>query len=151
MSRAGRALEIACRACGQHALARAEPVYDGFRKTGELFVCTACGHRYDSREATPFLEVGQRPSLFTAADREAAPRVFKESERRRCCAYCSHRVVNPFGQRCGLSNREVEATDLCARFEPIPGEPPPDGTETDGTGTAKPPPGPDPLARIFGN
>ena len=146
MSRAGRSLEIACRACGQRALARAEAVYDGFRKTGECFVCTACGHRYASRETTPFLEAAQGPALFTDADREAAPRLFQESERRRCCAYCAHRVVNPFGQRCGLSNREIEATDLCARFEPIPAETPPDET-----GTAKPPPSPDPLAQIFGD
>jgi hypothetical protein len=25
-------------------------------------------------------------------------------------------VLNPFGQRCGLTNRFVEATDLCEHF-----------------------------------
>ena len=143
MKRAGRALEIECRACGKRALARAEPVYEGFRKTGERFICTACGHRYDSREATPFVADTRRPQIFTADDREAAPRIFSDSERRRCCAYCAHRVVNPFDQRCGLDNREVEATDLCEHFEPLPEEPAQTGEAT--------PPDDDPLARIFGD
>lgn len=29
-----------------HSSAPVRPVYDGLRKSGELFVCTACGHRY---------------------------------------------------------------------------------------------------------
>jgi DNA-directed RNA polymerase subunit RPC12/RpoP len=144
MSRAGRSLEIACRACGQRALARAEAVYDGFRKTGECFVCTACGHRYASREATPFLEAAQGPALFTDADRETAPRLFRESERRRCCAYCAHRVVNPFGQRCGLDNREIESTDLCGRFERRT-------VTADADGPAPPDQPADPLSRLFGD
>lgn len=141
----GRSLEIACRACGQKALARPEPIYDGFRKTGERFICTACGHRYASREDTPFLEAGERPALFTDADHEAAPRVFDGSERRHCCAYCAHRVVNPFGQRCGLSNREIESTDLCARFERR--------AESADAEADEPPPGrsKDPLSRLFGD
>jgi len=29
-------------------------------------------------------------------------------------------IVNPFSQRCGLGNREVQATDVCARFTAKP-------------------------------
>ena len=113
-------MEIRCTACKRVALARAEPVYEGFRKTGESCVCTACGHRYSSREETPFVEADSRPKVFTAGDKPAAVKVFRASERRRSCAWCRHFIVNPFSQRCGASNREVEATDLCARFAARP-------------------------------
>ena len=97
-----------------------EPVYEGFKNVGEAFVCTACGHRYGSRAETPFLEAEGRPRVFTEADRPAVVEVFKSSERRHCCAWCRHFIVNPFNQRCGLANREVEATDVCSRFAARP-------------------------------
>ena len=105
------------------ALARAEPVYENFRKVSETFVCTACGHCYPSREATPFVDTSGRPQVFSEADKPSAVKVFQASERRRSCAWCRHFIVNPFRQRCGLNNREVEATDLCARFSAKPDEP----------------------------
>jgi len=120
-------MEIQCTACGRAALVRIEPVYDGFRRTGEAFVCTSCGHRYASREATPFLAADRRPHVFTEKDKPDPARVFRADERRRCCGWCMHFVVNPFNQRCGLTNREMQATDLCIRFAPKPAEedPPP--------------------------
>jgi hypothetical protein len=57
-----------------------------------------------------------KTELFTEADRPEKVSVFNEDERQRCCAYCREMVLNPFGQRCGLSNRFVEATDLCEHF-----------------------------------
>ena len=116
-------MEIRCTACRRVALARAEPVYENFRKVSETFVCTACGHCYPSREATPFVDTSGRPQVFSEADKPSAVKVFQASERRRSCAWCRHFIVNPFRQRCGLNNREVEATDLCARFSAKPDEP----------------------------
>jgi hypothetical protein len=118
-------MEIRCAACGRVALVRGEPVYDGFRKTGEAFVCTACGHRYASRESTPFVTAERRPRVFTDQDKPDPTRVFRADERRKCCGWCRHFVVNPFNQRCGLTNRDMQATDLCIRFAPKPDEPPP--------------------------
>ncbi len=135
--------EIRCTACGRLALARREPIYEGLRKTGEQFVCTACGRRYPSRAATPFVRADDTPRLFTAADRPATPQVFDESERRRSCGWCAHFVVSPFGQRCGLVNRETEATDICERFAARP-RPPAGKEEEEG------PQPRDPLAGIFG-
>ncbi len=134
--------EILCQTCGRNALARPEPVYDGFRKVGEAFVCTACGHRYASRETTPFIRGAKAPRVFTDQDRPVAPKVFADTERRRSCGWCAHRVVNPFGQRCGLTNREIESTDLCDRFEAR--------AESEGE-TAPPRPAPDALSRLFGD
>lgn len=111
------AREIHCTSCGANALVRAEPVYDGFKKTGEAFVCTACGARYASAEETPFIHADARPRVFTDADKPRLPSIFSDDERQRCCGWCKHFVVNPFSQRCGLSNKETQATDLCVRFE----------------------------------
>lgn len=116
-----KVMEIHCTACGQTALVRAEPVYDGFKKTGEAFICTACGKRYASAAETPFAaRAPSRPAVFTEADKPRAPSIFSDDERQRSCGWCSHFVVNPFSQRCGLTNRETQATDLCVRFEKKP-------------------------------
>lgn len=111
------ALEIHCTTCGDTTLARKEPVYDGFKKIGEAFVCTACGARFASAEKTPFVQSPARPSVFTEADKPERPAIFCEDERQRSCGWCRHFVVNPFSQRCGLTNKETQATDLCVRFE----------------------------------
>ncbi len=113
-------LEIRCTACLRVALARAEPVYEDFKKISESFVCTACGHRYASASQTPFVQADGRPRVFTETDKPAAVRVFHSDERRRSCLWCRHYIVNPFHQRCGLNNREVAATDICARFTAKP-------------------------------
>jgi len=112
--------EIRCTACGQTTLARAEPVYDGFKKIGEAFLCTGCGARYASAAETPFAAADARPRVFTEQDQPARPVVFREEERRHSCGWCRHFVVNPFAQRCGLTNRHTEATDLCVHFESKP-------------------------------
>ena len=110
-------------ACNRLTLARAEPVYEDFKKVAETFVCTACGHRYPSRDKTPFVDADGRPRVFSDADKPVAVKVFKADARRRSCAWCRHYIVNPFYQRCGLNNREAEATDVCARFTPKPDQP----------------------------
>ncbi len=108
--------EIDCTSCRSRTLVRAEPLYDGFRKTGEAYVCTACGARYASASETPFARSSARPRVFTEHDLPERIAVFGEDERRHCCGWCAHFVVNPFSQRCGLTNRETQATDLCVRF-----------------------------------
>ena len=71
-------------------------------------------------EAAPFIAAASKPQIFTAADKPRELNIFSDDERRKCCAWCVHFVVNPFNQRCGRTNREVEATDLCLAFEPQP-------------------------------
>ncbi|MBP7829432.1 MAG: hypothetical protein KA248_05905 [Kiritimatiellae bacterium] len=119
-----KGIEIVCAACGAEALLRREPRYEGFRKTGEILTCAACGHEYASEEEVPFKEKG-RPHVFSEADRSAPVHVFREGEAERLCRHCVHYVINPFMQWCGLHRREVEATDTCARFQRKPEPKPP--------------------------
>ena len=110
-------LEIVCSGCGAETLVRREPVYEGFTRKGERFVCVSCGHAYPDRAAVPF-KARKAPSLFTEADRIARPQVFAADEKGRTCRHCRHYVVNPFTQRCGLHGKTVEATDTCGEFTP---------------------------------
>jgi hypothetical protein len=105
-------IEIVCTACGSEALLRREPVYEGFRKTGETLRCAACGHVYATEAEVPF-KAGSTVSVFSEADRPATVRIFHGGEGDRNCRHCAHYVVNPFTQRCGLHHREVQATDYC--------------------------------------
>jgi hypothetical protein len=112
-------LEILCSACGADTLVRREPVYDGFKKTGEQFLCAACGHSYASEADVPFKRE-RNVAVFSEADRPDVVKVFREDERGGTCRVCKHYVKNPFVQRCGLHRKEVEATDTCPDFTPWP-------------------------------
>ena len=109
-------LEIHCTACNADTWVVREPVYEGFKKVGDSFVCAQCGHVYASEADVPFKQQ-QAPEIFDESDRSAAPQVFDEEKELRLCRYCRHYVVNPFTQWCGMHRREVEATDTCDRFE----------------------------------
>lgn len=113
---AGGALEIVCTGCGAEAFLRREPLYEGFKKVGERLSCSQCGHEFAGEQDVPF-RVKLTPSVFSADDAPRTVDVFKGDEKGRNCRHCVHYVVNPFIQRCALSHREVQATDVCERFE----------------------------------
>jgi hypothetical protein len=116
-----RTIEILCPACGRDALLKREKVYDGFKCAGEKLSCAACGHIFPNEAAVPFKAQKTVPG-FGSKDVPPPPAVFDEREVletvSRLCRHCAHYVVNPFLQRCGRSNREVEATDTCDQFTP---------------------------------
>ncbi len=121
-------VEIVCTACGEESLLKREPVYEGFKKTGEALSCSACGHPYADESEVPFKEkkrlsifadddVPQKVNIFGDDDRSEKIDVFADEERQKNCRHCEHYVVNPFTQRCGLHDREVQATDFCPDFK----------------------------------
>lgn len=116
-----RPVEILCPACNQDTLVKRERLYDGFKHTGEKLSCAACGHVFADETTVPFKTKKIKPG-FGLQDVPPPPKVFDEREVRetvgRLCRHCAHYVVNPFLQRCGRSNREVEATDTCNKFKP---------------------------------
>jgi hypothetical protein len=112
-----RSCEIVCAACKADTLVRAEPVFEGFRKVGQRFVCVSCGHAYADEAQIPWKEKG-KASVFTDADRSETVSVFREDEKGRSCRHCAHYVVNPFTQWCSVHRKEVQATEFCDRFAP---------------------------------
>jgi hypothetical protein len=109
-------IEIVCAACGADALLRREPLYEGFKRTGERLTCASCGHVYAAEADVPY-KGDATPRVFTDADKPCEIRVFRDDERGGVCRYCAHYIVNPFAQRCGLHLKFVEATDTCEDFK----------------------------------
>jgi len=93
-----------------------EAIYDGFSKTGEKLICSACGHEYASEANVPFKEQKSEPVIFTEADRSTKVEVFDEDENKYICRYCANYIINPFTQFCSAHKKEVQATDTCDRF-----------------------------------
>lgn len=118
-----RKVEIVCSACGADTIVRREPVYEGFKKTGEKFICSSCGHEYAGEQEVPF-KGRKQVKVFTDADKSRKVEVFDDSERGRNCRYCKNYVVNPFTQMCGLHLKKVQATDYCDSFERKEEKPP---------------------------
>lgn len=110
-------LEIICTECGADALIRREPVYEGFKKVGEDFLCSACGHKYASEAEVPYKEA-RKAQVFDESDKAKVIELFDDEERGKNCRYCEHYLVNPFTQRCALHFKEVQATDFCDDFSP---------------------------------
>ncbi|MDO9541930.1 MAG: hypothetical protein Q7J98_06365 [Kiritimatiellia bacterium] len=110
-------IEIICPACGNDALLKRTPSYDGFRRVGEKLLCSSCGHSFADEAEVPF-KTKQQSALFDRSELEPRPRIFRDDDAMRLCRHCAHYVVNPFIQRCALQQKEVEATDSCARFTP---------------------------------
>ena len=112
-----KTVEIICRNCGADTLLQREALYDGFTKTGEKLICSACSFEYASEEDVPFKTKKAEPVIFTDDDRAEKVEVFDENENAGLCRYCANYIVNPFTQFCSLHKKEVQATDSCAQFE----------------------------------
>lgn len=111
-----QSVEIICSSCGEEAFLKREPVYEGFKKTGEALSCSSCGFIFASEAEVPFKAAVAAPRIFTEADRSEKVKVFDEGENRTFCRYCANYVVNPFMQFCSHHKKEVQATDTCAQF-----------------------------------
>lgn len=118
----GHAAQIVCTECGQEALLLREPLYEGVRKVGETLKCSACAHEFAEEADIPYKDVG-KPNLFADSDRPKPPVLFDAGTIKRICRHCARYVVNPFVQRCGRTQRDVEATDTCDAFEDKQEEP----------------------------
>ncbi len=111
-----QSMAMICPACREDTFVRREPVYDGFRKSGETILCVSCGHVFANEDEVPFKDA-DGPKLFTDADRSKRVEIFRSDEKGHSCRHCTHYIVNPFRQRCGLHETEVQATDLCDDFK----------------------------------
>jgi hypothetical protein len=106
---------INCPACGAETFLRREPLYEGFRRVGETLSCVGCGHRFASEADVPFVRA-EKPQVFSEADLSRKVTIFHSDEVGHNCRYCRHYVKNPFVQRCGWHQVEVQATDCCPDF-----------------------------------
>lgn len=106
-----------CTTCEQETLFVTEALYEGFKKTGECSRCSVCGNSSSvMKESAP--RTDPLAALFGENSRPEKPELFDvEGETARLCRKCTHYVIHPFTQRCGLHDREVSATDTCDQFK----------------------------------
>ena len=109
-------IEIVCSECGDETFVRREPVYEGFKKTGDRIVCASCGHEYESEEVVPYKEK-KSFDIFSESDRPEKSGLFSADTEVQNCRHCSYYVKNPFMEKCGLHKKLVEATDVCDSFD----------------------------------
>ncbi len=112
-----QSMAMICPACNEDTFVRREPIYDGFRKAGETILCVSCGHVFSNEDEIPFKDTAG-PTVFSDADRSKRVEIFRSDEKGHNCRHCTHYIVNPFIQRCGLHETDVQATDLCDDFKP---------------------------------
>lgn len=106
-----------CNHCHQETLFTSEPIYDGFKKVGETLRCSGCGAEQEKRKNTD-TKADPLAALFGDDARPETLNLFDvEKETAKLCRKCTHYVVHPFTQRCGLHDKEVAATDSCPLFE----------------------------------
>jgi len=110
-------VEIICPECRKETFLRREPVYEGLKKVGEKLFCVSCGKPFKDESEVAFQQKAAN-KVFGEEDKPKQIKVFSDEEANvRNCRRCTHYVVNPFAQKCGLTGREVLATDQCWSFE----------------------------------
>jgi hypothetical protein len=112
-----RSMLTYCPVCKEDALVVSESIYEGFVKSGDQSRCAQCGHEFRSavKQKT---RADPLAALFGEQKDEETPALFDvETETGRLCRRCTHYVLHPFTQRCGLHDYEVSATDTCDQFE----------------------------------
>ena len=117
MSERNKNRKIICPACGSETFLKREPVFDGLKRVGEKLLCAFCGYQFRS-EAEVQYKSQKKLSIFDESDKPRQPDVLKDEREIKNCRRCKHYVIHRFAQRCGLTNKEVSATDLCEKFEP---------------------------------
>lgn len=118
--------QVRCSHCGRDTLLAVRAEMDGWRKVGEMYVCSLCGAKLGSVEAVAAAKT--RP---VAADQQGRDKVADflgtSSERvreelvaddgvRRFCKDCEHLYQHPFHLRCLLHNRDVKPMSDCPDF-----------------------------------
>ena len=111
-----------CPSCNQEALFTLEAQYDGFTKTGEAWICSSCGWVQETEASGSSEKKDPLAAFFGDENASEDINLFDvEAETARSCRKCTHYVIHPFTQRCGLHDKEVAATDVCPDFTPPEG------------------------------
>jgi hypothetical protein len=111
-----------CPGCGEESFIKLQAVMDGWEKTGEVMVCSLCGHEFG--KYTPPAEKTDKTADKTAALAALLGGVTVErvkltvdDDEKRFCRDCIHCVEHPFELHCTKHDKSVGAMDDCTFFE----------------------------------
>ncbi len=114
--------EITCPKCGRNSFLKKVAILDGWTKKGEIFACASCSakiadapvHGQTERQAAR-----QASALAAFLNENEAPiktRIEAGESEKRFCRDCTHFIKHPFGDKCGLHDRNVNPMDDCRDF-----------------------------------
>ncbi|MDA3798125.1 MAG: hypothetical protein PF692_03485 [Kiritimatiellae bacterium] len=109
--------KVICEKCGEETFLRTEPIYEGFKKIGDAYFCMLCGFEYQEEALQDAKSDEKKNSFFTEDDLEKVPDLFAEEKDANSCWKCKNYIINAFQQKCGLTQRNVSAMDVCFSFE----------------------------------
>lgn len=115
--------KINCPHCGEKSFVREKKCFDdAFVLKKVLFVCALCGKPLEDKAPNRSGVSGKN----NAADRLSAllggEKVQKisfapDASDGRFCLHCVNYIKHPFMNRCGVTLKEIQATDSCELFE----------------------------------
>jgi hypothetical protein len=108
--------KVICENCKEETFLRSEPIYDGFEKVGDTYFCMLCGCKY-VEDSLPEECVEEKNSFFSDDDIEEVPDPFADEKDTDSCRKCKNYIINAFQQKCGITQKNVLATDICFDFE----------------------------------
>ena len=113
---------IKCPHCGEYAFFKEKKIYDdSFALKGVKYICFLCGGEADitpekntSKNSDSKLD---KLSEFLGGESVSKVSLDLACDEVRFCCHCTHFIKHPFINRCGLTLKEVEATDSCGNFK----------------------------------
>ena len=117
--------KIKCPHCGENSLLKEKKSFnDAFELCGCVLVCAFCGKEVKeqkSSEKAPGTQgkksAADRLSQLLGGEEVTKVSIAADADDKRFCCYCAHYIKHPFMNRCGLTLKEIEATDRCENFK----------------------------------
>ena len=115
--------KINCPHCGEKSFVREKKNYDeAFVLKKSEFVCALCGRVLEGKEPGRSAAAGKnsasdRLSALLGGEKVQKISFAPEDGDGRFCLHCVNYIKHPFLNRCGLTLKEIQATDSCEHFE----------------------------------
>ena len=114
--------KITCPHCGEKSFVREKRSFNDDLTRGEAqFFCALCGQQLIPEKEAPQASEKEtrldRLSQLLGGEKIRKVTLAPDEEDGHFCLHCTHFLTNPFVCRCGLTFKEIEATDSCSDFE----------------------------------
>ena len=117
--------KIICPHCCEKSFVREKKNYDeAFVLKKVEFVCALCGRKLEKKDPEKSGAAGKnsasdRLSALLGGEKVQKISFAPEAGDGRFCLHCVNYIKHPFLNRCGLTLKEIQATDSCEHFEAV--------------------------------
>ena len=122
--------EINCIHCGKHGFLVKKAKMEGWKKVGDMLICSSCGQIIVDVEESPIKEDIEEDipsndkldSLLSFLGTEQLEKKTIEVGEKTFCRDCIHYVKHPFFSKCGLNNEDINPMDDCESYKKMEDE-----------------------------